>query len=94
MNEIRALAHAMGDYVAVAVEDIKKGESVSVAYLDSSKVQELVAQSDVPLGHKLALLPIKLGQDIIEYGYPIGVATREIMLGEHVHVHNIKSKRW
>ncbi len=42
-------------------------------------------------GHKYALCDIKVGEQIIKYGFPIGVATAEIKKGEHVHTHNIKT---
>ena len=44
-------------------------------------------------GHKLALRDIKAGEDIIKYGYAIGHATEDIKEGEHVHTHNLESKR-
>ena len=43
-------------------------------------------------GHKTALFDIKKGEDIIKYGYPIGIATEDIKVGEHVHSHNMKTK--
>lgn len=42
-------------------------------------------------GHKYALCDIKVGEQIIKYGFPIGVAKAEIKKGEHVHTHNIKT---
>ena len=43
-------------------------------------------------GHKSAFCDIKKGDDIIKYGYPIGIATSDIKKGEHVHSHNMKTK--
>lgn len=43
-------------------------------------------------GHKIAVCDIEKGADIIKYGYPIGYATENIMQGEHVHSHNMKTK--
>ena len=43
-------------------------------------------------GHKIAICDISEGQDIIKYGYPIGVAYDNIKKGEMVHSHNMKSK--
>ncbi|MBQ7760937.1 MAG: altronate dehydratase [Clostridia bacterium] len=43
-------------------------------------------------GHKYALSKIEKGQDVIKYGFPIGVATCDIEIGEHVHTHNVKTK--
>lgn len=42
-------------------------------------------------GHKYALCDIKMGQQVIKYGFPIGVATADIKKGEHVHSHNLKT---
>ncbi len=42
-------------------------------------------------GHKYALFPIKKGENVIKYGSPIGHATCDIEVGEHVHTHNVKT---
>lgn len=47
----------------------------------------------VPYGHKLAVVPIAKGEDVIKYGESIGVATQDIAIGDYVHVHNMDSKR-
>jgi hypothetical protein len=46
---------------------------------------------DVARGHKLACRPITAGEKVLKYGAPIGSATQAIPVGEHVHLHNIKS---
>ncbi len=43
-------------------------------------------------GHKYALSKINKGQDVIKYGFPIGIATCDIDIGEHVHTHNLRTK--
>lgn len=48
------------------------------------------ADASVPFGHKVALCDITTGAPIIKYGMVIGHATRDILAGEHVHVHNCK----
>ena len=40
-------------------------------------------------GHKYAIKPIKLGENVVKYGMPIGHATADIAVGDHVHVHNV-----
>lgn len=40
-------------------------------------------------GHKYADTDIKAGENIIKYGQPIGHATEDIGMGEHVHTHNL-----
>ncbi len=42
-------------------------------------------------GHKYAVKDIALGEKVIKYGCPIGVATADIKEGEHVHSHNLKT---
>lgn len=42
-------------------------------------------------GHKYAICDIKIGENIIKYGNPIGRATEDIKCGEHVHTHNVKT---
>ena len=49
---------------------------------------------DVPIGHKVALADIKKGDTVWKYGQDIGKAVADIRQGEHVHVHNLKTKRW
>ncbi len=49
--------------------------------------------SDIPYGHKIALKDIQVGESIVKYGEQIGVASREIQRGEHVHVQNLDSTR-
>jgi len=45
----------------------------------------------IGLGHKLARVAIHAGSKVLKYGAPIGSATRDISIGEHVHIENIKS---
>ena len=42
-------------------------------------------------GHKIALGDIEKGEEVIKYGYPIGVATEKIKEGDSVHSHNMKT---
>lgn len=91
----RFLVHEPGDSVGVAVADIKAGESVTGTYLhDHSPSLALTARRDIPLGHKIALAAVPAGGQVIKYGTVIGDATAEIEPGDHVHVHNLKSRRW
>jgi len=54
----------------------------------------ITAKMDIPIGHKVALKEIKKGDTIWKYGQDIGKAIADIAMGEHVHVHNVKTKRW
>ena len=87
--------HSKTDNVGVAIDDIRAGEEVVGVYIeDRSSGPKLRALNDIPLGHKIALVDIRAGDKVIKYGRVIGVATRDIRAGEHVHTHNLKSLRW
>ena len=49
--------------------------------------------TDVTIYHKLARHDIKKGDMVSKYGQHIGMAACDIKMGEHVHTHNIESKR-
>lgn len=87
------LAHRSGDAVAVAVRDLEPGPAEG-GYLDSDATESVQLTSKVPLGHKVALREIRSGEDVIEYGIRIGVAYADIVRGDYVHTHNIRSARW
>lgn len=74
------------DRVAVALENIAPGETVSTGAIS------VTARETIPAGHKIALCAIAAGEDVIKYGYPIGTASSPIDPGAHVHTHNVKSK--
>ena len=88
------LMHDQKDDVGVAVVDIKSGTRVSGLYLDTRKSVELEALADIPLGHKIALRDFKKGDTVTKYGEDIGKVVAAIKKGDHVHVHNVKTKRW
>ncbi|NPV69323.1 MAG: UxaA family hydrolase [Firmicutes bacterium] len=79
------------DNVATGTVELKKGQKVSMFVGDT--VHEVVVQNDIPFGHKLAIKDIAKGEHVVKYGESIGKATRDIKVGEHVHVHNVESER-
>lgn len=74
------------DNVAVAVEDLKKADTVEV----NGKI--IQATEDIVMGHKVAVQNIEQGECIIKYGFPIGTARNKIQAGDWVHSHNVKSR--
>jgi Altronate dehydratase len=91
----RFAIHNREDNVGVAIEDIRAGEEVQGVYIEDRSMGPVIkALEDIPLGHKIALRDIKAGERVIKYGRVIGVATRDIKVGEHVHIHNVKSIKW
>ena len=73
------------DNVVVCLEDVKKGEILTL----ESKCVEAI--DDIPAGHKIAIMDIPKDSDIIKYGYAIGHATEDISAGKWVHTHDIKT---
>ena len=69
------------DQIGIAVAPIARD-----AWLGAYNVR---AVDDVPPGHKIALVAIKQGDQIRRIGQPIGLASRSIAAGEHVHEHNL-----
>ncbi len=89
------LVHNHQDSVGVAVvEDIKKGQKLSGWVMDTDGTITVTARDDIPIGHKVALMDIKKGDTIQKYGHDIGRTIAAIKKGDHVHVHNTKTKRW
>ena len=69
------------DNVAVALQDLFKGESV----------EGVVLQMDVPRGHKIVLKDLAEGENVIKYGFPIGHVTRPAAAGTMVDHSCIKT---
>jgi (2R)-sulfolactate sulfo-lyase subunit alpha len=88
------LMHEANDDVGVAVMDLKAGAEIGAATLEGQPVGSVTLVDDVPLGHKVAMRAMAQDKEVIEYGRVIGCAMQAIQHGAHVHVHNIKTKRW
>lgn len=73
------------DNVVVALRDLEKGQIIEI---DNEKVS---LKEAVKRGHKIAVRKIKLNENIIKYGFPIGHAICDISEGEWVHTHNVKT---
>jgi len=91
---IHFLVHDTADTVGVAVVDIAAGTACIGRDLSTNKPLQAKAVQDIPLGHKLALRDFSAGDTAIKYGCEIGKVVQPIRAGEHVHVHNLKTKRW
>lgn len=95
MNIPQLLVHDHEDNVGVVVvENLTEGtEMLCVVTADNSDFR-LVAKSDIPIGHKVALKPLKAGDTVIKYGEDIGKMIGDAEVGGHVHTQNCKTKRW
>jgi altronate hydrolase len=73
------------DPVALARHDLEVGAELL------SDGRRVVVRDAVPRGHKVALVALAEGATVRKYGQPIGIATRAVAAGEHVHEHNLVS---
>ncbi|MGE3712431.1 MAG: UxaA family hydrolase [Hyphomicrobiaceae bacterium] len=72
----------------------KAGTKMLGVITETDTTLDLEAKQDIPIGHKVALKPLKTGDTVMKYGEDIGRMVGEAGTGEHVHVHNLKTKRW
>ena len=95
MSAPQLLVHEKKDTVGVVVvEGLKAGTEMTAVITADNSAFKLKAKMDVPIGHKVALTDIRKGDTVWKYGQDIGKAVAAIAKGEHVHVHNLKTKRW
>ena len=89
------IVHDQADTVGVAVvEGIQPNTTVTGWIMETDETITLTALDAIPLGHKIALTDIEPGDTVLKYGHDIGKAVDRITQGGHVHVHNLKTKRW
>lgn len=89
------MVHDEGDSVGVVVvEGVKKGDELTGWIMDQDRIVRMTAHSDIPIGHKLAIRPLALQDTVVKYGADVGRVVAPIAAGEHLHVHNVKTKRW
>jgi (2R)-sulfolactate sulfo-lyase subunit alpha len=92
---IHFVVHDEGDSVGVVVvEGVKAGQQLVGWIMDQDREIKVGARSDIPIGHKLAIRELAANETVVKYGVDIGRAVAPIKVGEHAHVHNIKTKRW
>jgi (2R)-sulfolactate sulfo-lyase subunit alpha len=89
------LVHEPKDNVGVVViEGLTAGTKMLCVVTHDNSSFEMEAKQDVPIGHKIALADLKAGDTVIKYGEDVGRMIGDAKKGEHVHVHNLKTKRW
>jgi (2R)-sulfolactate sulfo-lyase subunit alpha len=92
---IHFVVHEPADGVGVVVvEGVKAGTDLIGWVMDGDLTLNIKSESDIPIGHKIALQDMKTGDTIIKYGVDIGKVVAPIKKGEHTHVQNVKTKRW
>ncbi len=89
------LVHEAADGVGVVVvEGLKANQEITGWVMKEDETVTIKIISDIPIGHKLALKDFAVDETVIKYNTDIGKVVAPIKKGEHLHVHNIKTKRW
>jgi (2R)-sulfolactate sulfo-lyase subunit alpha len=78
----------------VVVEGFKAGTETLIVVTENDTSFTVQAKNDIPIGHKLALTDLSEGDTVIKYGQDVGRMVGPAKKGEHVHTHNMKTKRW
>ncbi len=92
---IHFVLHDAKDTVAVVVvEGLKAGTAMTGWIMDEDRMINVQALQDIPIGHKVALKDMAVGDTVWKYGIDMGKVVAPVKTGQHAHVHNIKTKRW
>lgn len=95
MSIPQLLVHDRRDNVGVVVvEGLSAGTEMLCVVTEDNSDFRLTSLGDVPIGHKIALRDLAVGDTVTKYGEDIGRVVAPVRRGEHVHTHNLKTKRW
>tara|TARA_A100001035_G_C27487929_1_gene366217 strand:+ start:324 stop:608 length:285 start_codon:yes stop_codon:yes gene_type:complete len=89
------IIHDQKDNVGVVVvEKVTPKQDCTCWIMENDSSSSIQSINEIPLGHKIAMSDLKEGDTILKYGQDIGKVVKSIKKGEHVHVHNVKTKKW
>ena len=89
------IIHDEKDNVGVVVVDkITLKQDCACWIMENDKTVKIQSEDEIQLGHKIAMVDLNEGDTILKYGHDIGKVVKSIKKGEHVHVHNVKTKKW
>ena len=92
---IHFVVHEPNDSVGVVVvEGVQSGTDLIGWVMDGDLTLQMKSESDIPIGHKISLKDFKPGDTVLKYGVDLGQVVAPIKKGEHLHVQNVKTKRW
>lgn len=92
---IHFVVHEPNDSVGVVVvEGVQSGADLIGWVMEGDLTLHIKSESDIPIGHKISLKDLSLGDSVLKYGVDIGKVIAPIKKGEHLHVQNVKTKRW
>ena len=85
-EQTNALILDKKDNVAVALNTLRVGDSLSI----QGSIKDIKAIKSIPYGHKVALSRIPKDHRVYKYGECMGIATKDIEEGDHVHESNVR----
>ena len=88
-KKINAVCMDPKDSVVTVTGAIEPGDTV--CWLWGKDRYSITAVEKIPLYHKIAVRPVAKGDFVIKYGEKIGIATKDLLPGQHVHVQNLES---
>ena len=89
------IIHDEKDNVGVVViEKITPNQDYACWIMENDKTINIQSLNEILLGHKIAMVDLNECDTILKYGHDIGKVVKSIKKGEHVHVHNVKTKKW
>ncbi len=89
------LVHEADDSVGVVVvEGVTAGQTLHGWIMQGDGEVTMTARDAIPIGHKIAIRDLGVDASVIKYGVDIGRAIAPIATGQHLHVHNVKTRRW
>lgn len=86
LDDMSLLRLSPKDNIAVLKRPVRSGTILAVSGC------QVAVKDDLSMGHKIAIVPIGKGEDVLKYGAPIGFSAQDIAVGEHVHLHNLTSR--
>jgi len=87
METVTIIHGSPKDNVVTCCSPISCGDTVAIG------TTFVKATQNIPIYHKMALCFIGAGETVYKYGQPIGIASKDILPGQHVHVQNLESDR-
>ena len=95
MAKTDIIIHDEKDNVGVVViEKITPNQDCACWIMENNKTVSIQSLNEIQLGHKIAMVDLNEGDTILKYSHDIGKVVKSIKKGEHVHVHNVKTKKW
>ncbi len=88
---IKAVVLNLKDNIGVALMNLESGTELDLKVNGQMMLVKLA--EPIAYQHKFSVTRIDSGSKIIKYGEIIGEATRNIELGQHVHIHNMVGLR-